>query len=1209
MLLCSYDFVYGQELNWLYKVGGQSDEYGAGIVVDRIQNIYDIVNFSGTVSVDSGLNFTASNDGDVLIRKTTPFGIRMWVFQLSSNVKVEATSIIVDNSTDIYVSGSFTDSLFYRGEYLLESNNGNVSSFILKLDGSGNIIWHKMLESTVSIQSISMSSDLLDGLIVVGNFSGEATFGSGIVSPSTFGYNNIFLLHINNINGNSVFAKYFNGNNIAKVNKVTLDKSGYIFLAGEFEGELDINPGANPYLLQSAGKTDAFLVKLSPAGVIQWGNSYGSTGDDSAKDVIVDYLSDIILTGSFSNTVSFNSLGDSVISKGERDVYIAKIDTEGNTLWVNSYGSTGKDEGKTLTTNSTGIIYLGGTFRGEVDFNPSSSLVNSSLSFGGDDVFIAVYNQDGTYNSHLAFGGTENDNIAGLSVKYDGEVIVTGAFRTIVDFDPSSDELNIFSNGGEDAYLVNVTICVYPYIKSIAVDNPEFCEGGRVFINISKGYLNDAAQWSWYKNSCEEVSFAIGPFISVDVDATTSFYVKGIGGCANEGECIEIEIKVHEDTIYQQDASLCEGDSVIVGNNIYKETGMYIDSLLRANGCDSIVHTQVTVFPKYHFNQNISICLGDTLKVGDSRYTIKGTYTNLFQTIDGCDSLITTILDILPRNIGTAEATICKGDSVKIGDEVYYSPGTFLQSEFNEYGCEDVIVVTIDQIETEFESFISICTGDSLIVGSSVYDQSGIYIDTLLSSAGCDSIITTHLSVYDSSSEELRITLCEGDSIRIGNSIYKEKGFYLDTIPNFYGCDSIIYTGVTIIPKIDITALSFDICEGDTLSVAGSYYTASGLYRDTLTTHTGCDSIIQIDLKVVPIFESKNVQICEGESVNIGNNSFKETGKYEITLENQLGCDSIVALDLTVIPIITTSTNYRLCPGDSIYIDGNVFFEEGIFTDTLTSIDGCDSILVYVVKFNHTVQNLDYNICKGEFIVVNNVAYTEPGFYTDTLVQSDGCDSIFNINIVVHPHIELDTIFTLCKGDFVRVGDNEYSEPGTYTEALSSIFGCDSIVRFEVKILEFETTFSRSGDTLIANELEDASYQWYLCIEDNRVPVFGGNQSTLAVGASGLYSLGVTYNGCTYYSDCVNVMISATDDTVKDNLGMEFFPNPVSHSLNLKIREKGHLKIMTSHGVEVFERRFLPGTYIVDTEFLISGSYFIEWRTKLGRTHHTLIKI
>lgn len=97
---------------------------------------------------------------------------------------------------------------------------------------------------------------------------------------------------------------------------------------------------------------------------------------------------------------------------------------------------------------------------------------------------------------------------------------------------------------------------------------------------------------------------------------------------------------------YSQALTICSTDSLIVGSNVYNTTGIYIDTLQTTQGCDSIITSNLTVLPTNSSSQSFDICMGDTVYVGMNMYTASGTYTDNFIGSNSCDSTVTTTVSV-----------------------------------------------------------------------------------------------------------------------------------------------------------------------------------------------------------------------------------------------------------------------------------------------------------------------------------------------------------------------------------------------------------------------------------------------------------------------------------------------------------------------------------------------------------------------------------
>ncbi|WP_221391337.1 gliding motility-associated C-terminal domain-containing protein [Dyadobacter sp. NIV53] len=113
--------------------------------------------------------------------------------------------------------------------------------------------------------------------------------------------------------------------------------------------------------------------------------------------------------------------------------------------------------------------------------------------------------------------------------------------------------------------------------------------------------------------------------------------------------------------------TICEGEEVAVGDTVYRTSGTFIKVVNQSNVCDSTVTLKLTVNPVARYSQDITICAGESLTVGDTVYTTSGTYTKVIPQNTGCDSTVITNLNVLELDIAvTSNFTITQGDSAQI---------------------------------------------------------------------------------------------------------------------------------------------------------------------------------------------------------------------------------------------------------------------------------------------------------------------------------------------------------------------------------------------------------------------------------------------------------------------------------------------------------------------------------------------------------------
>ena len=141
----------------------------------------------------------------------------------------------------------------------------------------------------------------------------------------------------------------------------------------------------------------------------------------------------------------------------------------------------------------------------------------------------------------------------------------------------------------------------------------------------------------------------------------------------------------------------------------------------------------------------------------------------------------------------------------------------------------------------------SICDGDSLLFDTSYVDADGFHISNTVDSLGYPDIVVTELSTLHITSSTQSFSICTGDSLVVGSNVYTSFGNYTDTLSSFNGCDSIIYTNLSV----NNNFYSFDtLVSSVSIIWSGIPLSVSGDYSSALINSVGCDSIVNINLTI-----------------------------------------------------------------------------------------------------------------------------------------------------------------------------------------------------------------------------------------------------------------------------------------------------------------------------------------------------------------------
>ncbi|MGH1435079.1 MAG: gliding motility-associated C-terminal domain-containing protein [Lewinella sp.] len=570
---------------------------------------------------------------------------------------------------------------------------------------------------------------------------------------------------------------------------------------------------------------------------------------------------------------------------------------------------------------------------------------------------------------------------------------------------------------------------------------------------------------------CTGTSFEIGGD-ELTVAGNYTYTFPSAAGCDS---IVSVTLLV-EDAIYNiLDETICEGESYTVGGNNYTLTGDYEDAFITLEGCDSIVQLSLTVIPTVFSNITARICAGEVFNAGGMDFDQTGIYTTTIDAASGCDSVITLNLTVVDIPDTPVNASICDSGSYTVGDSTFTVAGQYMVDLLSVDGCDSTIV--LDLFVTDFyETNLSInrCEGESYTVGNNTYTMTGMYQNTFTSQDGCDSVVNLNLTVNPILRDTLFEELCQGESFSIAGVPYSTTGEHVETIASqVTGCDSIITLFLTVHPNENVT-ISETICDGEFVMVGDSTYTTTGSFFTPLTTMEGCDSIVTLNLNVIPIPETPLTEvICDGESITVGSNTYTVTGQYTDVLTSIVsGCDSIVYLDLTVNPLLETQLTEVICEGEVFNIGGVDYSTTGIHQELISSVvTGCDSTIILDLTVNPVFdQMISETICDGESVMVGDSTYTTTGTWPTLMTTVDGCDSLVTLELTVLPILSTTLSETLCAGETYTVGPSTYDVTGTYTDVLTSSFGCDSIVTLDLTVLAPIETF------LIEEICDDADY-------------------------------------------------------------------------------------------------------------------------------------
>ena len=309
--------------------------------------------------------------------------------------------------------------------YLMVLLNGLVFSICAQ-----NFSWAKREGLWAYDYGYGIVNDNAGNVYVAGKYEENAVF-SGTTLTSA-GNHDMFLAKYSSA-GAVDWIRTAGGNLGDYAHALAIDASNNLYAAGEIEGYGNtISFPGSPVNITCVGDNDAFVAKYDMNGTLLWAKSEGWKYSEKALAVTCDYLGNVYIAGYYTDTTMFD--GIQLISKGGRDLYIAKYSPSGGFVWMQSAGSAGRDEALSIKCDPAGDVYVCGMHSDGAVFG-TTTLSTGPTSYPDYDIFLAKYNSSGVMQ-WVKSPGSDYDDIAwSMTIDNAGTIFITGEYNAYAVFD------------------------------------------------------------------------------------------------------------------------------------------------------------------------------------------------------------------------------------------------------------------------------------------------------------------------------------------------------------------------------------------------------------------------------------------------------------------------------------------------------------------------------------------------------------------------------------------------------------------------------------------------------------------------------------------------------------------------------------------------------------------------------------------------------
>ena len=511
----------GQSFPWLKSIGGANADIARGVCVDTNGGICIVGTFQNSININ-GQNYNSNGGADIFLTKMDFEGNFLWVKTFGSFNLDYAFDVDCDSGGNSIITGAFRNNMTLPGGVTITAVAG-ADVFTAKFDANGDCIWARTGAGPAFDMGNEINSTATNDILIIGNTEGDITFGT-----TTLNHIDSTDIYVAKYSSTGVLqmATLFGGVGYSQGRGISSSSNGNILISGVFTGSITL--GNSVFSSSSINDEDCFVAGLDANGNVLWAKQYGSsTGNDYARGIDADAQGNVYVSGVFSGTVDFG--GVTFTAAGAADIFLLKLDANGNIVWRKQIGGNGTEEGCEIEVSAEGSVSITGAY--------SQSLNLGGINFsalGARDIFIAKTDSSGNYMWAKTMGGNQDDVNYAIGINSLNQDLVTvGTYSN--SFTNGTD--TITSNGNTDSYIskmdstLNIPMASEPINASLIWDGlvrtytyfvSNLYDGSTkvpLVLSLHPGFSNaanhmNAAKWQLYGDTAN--------FISVYPNGTTN---------------------------------------------------------------------------------------------------------------------------------------------------------------------------------------------------------------------------------------------------------------------------------------------------------------------------------------------------------------------------------------------------------------------------------------------------------------------------------------------------------------------------------------------------------------------------------------------------------------------------------------------------------------------------------------------------------------
>ncbi|MDF2447916.1 MAG: hypothetical protein K0R26_420 [Bacteroidota bacterium] len=338
-----------------------------------------------------------------------------------------------------------------------------ISLGFITMEGQ-TVNWAKKGGSWAYDYGYGIANDPAGNVYVAGKYEMNAVFNN--VTVPCQGNHDIFLAKYTP-SGDVSWVRTGGGFTGDYAHCLAIDNS-YVYIAGEIEGSGNpVKFLGSTITLYPKGDNDIFVAKYDFNGNIIWAKSAGSWAGEKALGVTSDQYGNVFICGYFKNTTVIGNT--TLTSSGNYEIFIAKLDRNGNWLWAKKAGGAGRDEAKSIKCDAQGNVYICGMYGNGAKFDWQTLYTTD----GYVNAYIAKYTTNGSLSWVKPLGGKYDDVAWSLTRDNNNRILMSGQFNSSMSFGSTY----LSTTGSADIFVAAYDV-----------------NGNAIWAKKAGGYKNDIAR-------------------------------------------------------------------------------------------------------------------------------------------------------------------------------------------------------------------------------------------------------------------------------------------------------------------------------------------------------------------------------------------------------------------------------------------------------------------------------------------------------------------------------------------------------------------------------------------------------------------------------------------------------------------------------------------------------------------------------------------